>query len=719
MSRTPGKALRRRVRGLVLAGMVVTNLVPPGALPASAQEASPVLLSAENLRYEQESGAVIATGNVEVTAGARILLADRVRYDANTDVVSAEGNVSVLEADGSVFFAERIELSDQLKNGFIRGFRALLSDDSRMAANTARRIDGNRTVMRRAVYSPCRVRGQGSTQPPLWSVRASQVVHDQAAQDISYRNARLEFVGVPVAYTPYFSHPDPTIDRKSGFLVPTYGRSSQIGTTLEVPYFFDLAPDRDVTLLPLLTSKEGPVLGGEYRQRTRSGRFQLNGSVTRPDRRDQDNTKTGNKQWRSNIQANGNFDIDETWRWGFTGARSSDDTYLRRYNFDSSDTLNSNLFVEGFSGRSYASANAWAFQGLRVGDDPGEAPLILPMLDYKFISNPDLFGGTFRFDTNVLSLSRNDGRDSRRLSLRADWQTPRVGSLGDIWRFSADVRADGYWVTDAEPNARDGFTGRFVPQITVDWRWPLVRPEAGSRQVLEPLAAFIVSPYGGNPNDIPNEDSQNFEFDDTNIFSSNRFPGLDRIEGGPRLNYGLRYGLYGNGGGSLTALIGQTLRVRADDTFAPRTGLENERSDFVGRIDVSPSNFVSFYNRFRLDRETLSLRRNEITTAIGTSNYGIDITYLSLERELTADELTDREEINLSAQARLSRYWRATAQTRQDLGSDGGTLSSGIALLFGNECLNASVNFDRDFTRDRDVQPSTSFTVRIRLKHLG
>ena len=715
MKHAPGRGWRCRVRCLALAGVVAGFLVDG----AAAQDAPPVLLSAGDIRYEQDSGIVTASGGVEVTAGERILLADRVRYDANTDVVSAEGNVSVLETDGSVFFAERIELSDQLKNGFIRGFRALLSDDSRMAANSVRRVDGNRTEMTRAVYSPCKICDEDMERPPLWRIRASKVVHDQEEQTINYRNARLEFFGIPVAYTPYFSHPDPTVDRKSGFLVPTYGRSTQIGTTIEVPYFLNLAPNRDVTLTPLLTSKEGPVMGGEFRQRTPNGRFQLNGSFTRPDRRNEDNIKTGNKQWRSHIQANGDFDIDETWRWGFSGARSSDDTYLRRYNFNSSDTLTSNLFVEGFGGRSYASANAWAFQGLRAEDDPGQTPLILPMLDYNFISNPDMFGGTFRFDANALSLSRNEGRDSRRLSLRSDWQTPRVGSLGDIWRFSADVRADGYWVSDATNSSRNGFVSRLVPQLAIDWRWPLGRAEAGSRQVVEPLAAFIISPYGGNPSNIPNEDSQNFEFDDTNIFSTNRFPGLDRIEGGPRLNYGVRYGLYANGGGSLTALIGQTLRLRADDTFAPQTGLENARSDFVGRIDLSPSPFLSFYNRFRLDRDALSIRRNEITTTFGTPDYNANITYVTLERELTADELTDGEEINLAGNARLSRYWRATAQTRRDLGDDGGTLNSGIGLVYEDECFNVSINFNRDFTRDRDVQPSSSATLRIRLKHLG
>ena len=717
MALARGGEWRRRIVSAAL-GAALGGLA--AAAPAQTQDAvpQPVVLAAKDIRYEQNAGIVIASGNVEVTAGGRILLADRVRFDTRTDVVSAEGNVSVLEADGTVFFAERIELSDQLKNGFIRGFRALLADGSRMAANTARRVNGNRTVMRRAVYSPCKI-GGGSRRPPLWRIRASEVVHDQAARNISYSNARLDFFGFPVAYTPYFSHPDPTVARKSGFLVPTYSRSTQLGTTIEVPYFYNLAPSRDVTLSPLVTSREGPVLRSEYRQRTQTGRFQIDGSFPRPDRRNDDNVKTGTKQWRSNIQAVGNFGLDDTWRWGFAGARSSDDTYLRRYGFSSSDTLTSNLFVEGFSGRSYASANAWAFQGLRAEDDPGQTPLILPMLDYNFISNPDIFGGTFRFDGNALSLSRNEGLDSRRLSGRADWRAPRVGRLGDIWGLSAGLRADAYWVSDSTNGSRDGFTGRLVPQIAIDWRWPLVRPEAGSRQVLEPLAAFIVSPYGGNPNDIPNEDSQNFEFDDTNIFSTNRFPGLDRIEGGPRLNYGFRYGLYANNGGSLTALIGQTLRLKADDTFAAQTGLENPRSDFVGRIDLSPSPFVSIYNRFRLDRDTLSLRRNEITAAFGTPAYNANITYLTLQRELTADELTRREEINLSANARLSKYWRATASTRRDLGDDGGTLNSGIRLVYENECLNISVDFDRDFTRDRDVQPSTSFTLRIRLKSLG
>lgn len=715
-------------RALVASLILVLSLAGFGAHPAVGQELGQdgaVLFAADNITYDGESGLVEASGSVEVTAGDRILMADRVTYNERTDTVAAQGNVSVLEPDGSVFFADKIEIKDQLKNGFIEGFRGLLTDDSRFAAASAQRKDGNRTEMRRAVYSPCRICEDEPDRPPLWRIRASKIVHDQKEQRIDYRNARLEFFGVPVAYTPFFSHPDPTVNRKSGFLVPTYRQTSQLGTTLEVPYFFNIAPHRDVTLQPLFTTREGIVADAQYRQRTDGGEFQLRGTLTRVDERNDENVKTGKKQVRSHIEGKGLFDIDDTWRWGFDGARSSSDTYLRRYDFSTADSLTTNAFLEGFSDRNYAAANIYSFQGLREDDDPGLTPLVLPSLDYNLVSEPGRLGETYKLDANLLLLTRNQGTDSRRVSLNGSISLPHTGPLGQVINISAGLRVDGYWVSDvpdpANPAAsnRDGVTGRIVPQVSLDWRWPLVRAENGARQVVEPIANFILSPFGGNPNDIPNEDSQNFEFDDTNVFATNRFPGLDRIEGGPRINYGLRYGLFGDNGGSLTALIGQSIRPHEDDTFAARTGLETRRSDYVGRIDISPSPQFSLYQRFRLDRDDLALQRNEITFSSNAERVGANITYVRLSRELTADEITGREEINLRAHAQLAQYWTANAHTRRDLGDDGGTINAGAGLVYEDECFNVGINFDRNFTRDRDVQPSSSVTFRIKLKHLG
>ena len=725
---TGAGGLARRGRVLAVAAVLVLliGLGGLGAKSAAAQQSdAPVLFSADDITYDGENGLVNASGSVEVAAGERILMADRVTYNERTDTVTAQGNVSVLEPDGTVFFADSIELKNQLKSGFIEGFRGLLTDESRFAAARAERKDGNRTEMHRAVYSPCRICEEEPERPPLWRIRASKIIHDQEEQSIEYRNARLEVLGFPVAYTPFFSHPDPTVDRKSGFLVPTYRRTGQLGTTLEAPYFFNIAPNRDVTLQPLFTTREGAVADAEYRQRTLSGQYRLRGTVTRVSERDDDNVKTGNKKIRSHIEGNGLFDLDDTWRWGFSGARSSADTYLRRYGFSSADSLSTNAFIEGFSGRNYAAANAYTFQGLRAEDDPGQTPLVFPTLDYNFVSEPGGFGETYRLNANLMLLSRNEGTDSRRVSLDGSISLPRTGPFGQIINLFANLRADGYWVSDvpdrANPAAsnRDGLTGRIVPQVSLNWRWPLIRAENGARQVVEPVANLILSPFGGNPNDIPNEDSQNFEFDDTNVFSSNRFPGLDRIEGGPRISYGLRYGLFGNNGGSMTALIGQSIRAHDDSTFAARTGLETRRSDYVGRIDISLSPLFSFYQRFRLDRDDLTLQRNEISFSSESERFGANITYVRLSRELTSDEITGREEINLRGHVQLAQNWTANARTRRDLGDDGGTINAGAGLVYEDECFNVSIDFSRDFTRDRDVQPTSSLTFRVSLKHLG
>lgn len=685
---------------------------------------APVLLTANSVSYDREPGVVTASGNVELVSGQRVLRADSVSYDERNDTVAARGNVAILEPTGEVLFAEYAELSNQLRNGFVSEIRILMTDDSRLAANTADRTDGTRTDMSKAVFSACRSCPKHPDRAPLWQIKAFQVTHNQSARRIDYQDAFLEVYGIPVAYTPFFSHPDPTVKRKSGFLVPTYGSSSDLGAKLQVPYYFNLAPHRDATFSPLFTGKEGAVLAGEYRERTHTGQLQFQGSVTRVDERNENSAKTGDKEVRGHFEATGAFDIDNTWRWGFVAARSTDDTYLRRYDISSEDTLTSNVYLEGFRGKNYASVDAYSFQGLRREDRPGETPLILPELNYNFVSQPGSAGQRWGIDANALVLNRSGGTDSRRMSIGANWQLPYTGTSGQIYTLTATLRGDVYHVDQvANPsnptNSLEGFKGRILPRLALDWRYPFARSEGTVGQVIEPVVTVIAAPFGGNPDDIPNEDSQSFEFDDTNLFSLNRFTGLDRWEGGHRVNYGLKLGAYGIGGGNSTALIGQSLRWRGDTTFADKTGLEDRRSDYVGRLNISPGRYFDYVHRLRLDRDRFSIRRNEIDFALGPKAVRLNAGYVALSRELSADELTSREEARLSGRVQITNYWSANASTRRDLAGDGDTISWSVGAAYVDECIELGFQLDRSFTEDRDVQPSTNFSLRIKLKHLG
>lgn len=678
-----------------------------------------VMLQADKVTYDQDRGVVTAAGNVEISQGTRVLLADRVTYNQRTDTVTASGNVVLREPSGDVIFAEYLELRDQLRDGVVEGIRVLLSDQSRIAASRGRRIAGTRTEMDKVVYSPCELCPDEPDRAPLWQIKASKVIHDSEARTVEYRDAVLEFYGVPVAYTPYFSHPDPTVKRQTGFLAPIFRSSSELGLQAVTPYYWNIAPNRDATFSPWFTSKEGVVLAGEYRARTKAGGYEFDGSITYVDERDDSNQTTGDKEIRGHIRGDGRFDIDRRWRWGFDLSRSTDDTYLQRYDISDQDTLTSSLFVEGFNGRNYASAKSFLFQDLREEVSDDGVPIVMPLLDYHFIGEPDRFGGRFNLDANGLGLFRETGTDSRRISVGGGWQMPFFGPIGDAYRFTAEVRGDLYWVDDARPNESGSeLTGRVWPVAALEWRYPLVRSQGSVRQVIEPIAELILSPTGSNPDEIPNEDSISIEFDDTNLFSLNRFPGLDRVESGSRLNYGVRLGAYGESGGYSNLVVGQTLRFSNQDIFVSGSGLDEKLSDVVGRITLAPADYLDYVFRFRLDPDSGSFRRAESYLNAGPEDFRVRLSYVFLAQELSIDKFDRREEIHASARVKLTNRWSAQGEFRRDI-SENDNLFAGIGLRYVDECFDFLTAFERRFTRDRDVEPTTNIVFRIRLKNLG
>ncbi len=716
--------MTRLVARLALAGLILLCAAQAGAQEADETPdfggalTGDFLMTADTLSYEEASDTVVASGNVEVAQGGRVLRAANIRYRRREGVVTASGDVALLEPSGEVMFADSVELSGDLKSGVIHRLSVLLTDNSRIAAAGARRADGNRTVMRKAVYSPCELCPDSPARPPLWQFKAGTVVHDQSERSLTYYDASLEVLGLPVLYTPYFRHPDPTVKRQTGFLTPVYRSSAALGAEVMVPYYWSIAPNRDATFSPRFTSDEGIVLAGEYRERTESGRYMLDASITHAN-----TTAEEDRRLRGHLFAEGLFDIDREAQWGFDLEGALDDTYLARYAISSKDDLVSNLFAENYDRRSFMSANAYGFQSLRAGFQSDRSPVVLPLLDANLVSAPEYFGGYGTLDGNLMVLERQDGMDSRRLSLTGGWHRPMILEGGHLLRIDASLRGDLYhfhkpraYAPSADKEGSDTDT-RVVPQLSVEWRYPLITHIGSIRQLIEPIAQGVISPYGGNPDDIPNEDSRDLEFDHTNLFSTNRFTGFDRVESGRRVNYGVRLGFYGPDGGRATALFGQSARAKDDDLFESGSGLEHQFSDYVGRIFVQPSPLVDFSWRFRLDRRDFVARRNEIDLVAGPEWLRGRIGFADLDRHAgtVTEEFVGGREAVAGASATLLDNYSFTAQTRRDL-KDNDTIKWNMGLSYEDECILVGTGVTRSFTRDRDVQPDTVlyFTVKLR-----
>lgn len=712
---------RLRADLLAAAAVVVLSALPDPAhaqaLPSLASD-EPILLQADEVEYARELELVIARGNVEVAQGDRIVRADSLTYNRRDGIVTAQGNVAMVEPDGSVMFASYAQLDEGFAKGIARDLKARLADQTLLVAAGSTR-EGRFTQMDKAAYTACELCEDKPDRPALWQIKADKVTHDEQTRDIVYRDATLELLGVPIAYTPYFSHPDPTVDRRSGVLAPTYRSNSTLGSRIDIPYYIVIDPTTDATVTPMWTTDQGAGLSAEYRRALDNGAYALEGMIAdATDDVARDNV-------RGYIAGRGRFDLTDTWRWGFDGIWAGDDTVLRVYDITNRETLTSTLYAEELNGRDYAQIAGYWFQGLRSTQRQSELPTALPMAQWSRLGAPGMapLGGQWRMESSFAGLSRQDGTDSYRATVGGGWNRSYIGGEGGVYTLTANLRGDGYVVDDLTDDGRsfNGTAGRILPEIALDWRLPMVRSDGETRQMIEPIVMGVISPYGGNSWKIPNEDSRDFEFDETNLFSTQRFSGYDRVEGGPRVSYGLRVGHYTGDGGQITGLVGQSLRAKADDTFAPGSGLEDKVSDYVGRVVVTPNPNLDLYYRFRFDKDTFEPRRTDLGAAWIVDRASFDLSYTLLradEREVTED-YTDREEVYFSAGYDITDDFKIFGSLRRDLENDRSiNHGAGFAVDLDN-CLYIVSEVRRSFSRDRDIQPSTDVLVRVVLRTLG
>ncbi|MDF1750845.1 MAG: LPS assembly protein LptD [Alphaproteobacteria bacterium] len=716
--------------GIGLSAVPALSQTQP-AEPKTAQtineDGLPILLKADEVTQDRELGVVVARGGVEIAQGDRVLLADTLSYNQNAKTVTASGNVQILEPDGQVIFADYVELSDDMRNGTIENLRILLTGNARIAAAGGRRTNGTTMEMARGVYSPCKVCKETPDAAPLWQIKADRVIHNKTEKSIDYYDASLEMFGVPVLYTPYMTHPDPTVKRKSGFLTPSFGTKTNTGLFLRTPYFWNIGPDVDITLDPILTEKQKAFMGGEYRQAFDTGEINLSGSFTYADQVIGSPTfiRKEDDVFRGHIFTDGRFDLNETYRAGWDINRSTDQTYLRKFNFweDPGNSMTSKVYAEGFRGRNYMSAQALSFQDLCLGQR-SDTPIILPLLDYNGVGEAGKYGGRWTLDANARGLTDGDDPDSQRFSLKAGYEKEFISDWGLVSTASGSLRGDLYNVdqtgaTDgAGRTVDDGITGRIIPRVGLESRYPFARYSVGGRQVIEPMVALYAAPNGGNSQNIPNSDSTVFETDDVNVFSADRTPGLDRVETGQKAVAGINLSHYQDNGGRLALFVGQSYRFRSDYDLSVDTGVENDRSDWVGRLEITPNEYFSLFYRFNYAADEFEANRNELSFSAGGDGIRFSSNYTYIRDSLSPDSKSI-EELSLNLSTQLTDNWTTQLGTLQDLRDGGGSLQHTAGLKYEDECFIFLGRYLRSYINSADIEQEDAFLFTLTYKTLG
>ena len=713
-----------------------------------------VVLSADTVTKDDINNTVSASGHVEIVQGGSMLLAEHVTWNQTTDIVIATGDVKLIDDQGNINFSDYLEITDDMRQAFMKNVSMLLADNTRMVGRQAEK-DGNVTTINRGIFSPCELCKTDPTQPPTWQIKAVKVIHDTDSKRIYYHDATFEVDGVPVAWTPYFSSYDPTVKRADGVLETLPGYRSQLGGYIKSSYYFDIAPDMDAVLEAGEYTHQGPLIGGQFRERFDNGQIQLSGSIAESDIR-QNPTPINQdvKTVRGHIFGSGEFDLDDHWRAGFEFARSLDDIYVLKYEYSSLQVLPSHGYVEGFYDRDYINASVYSFQDLRA-NIVSDQPAALPYVTYSLFGDPgELLGGRWADSGSLLAIRRFPGQDVERVANNVSWSRKLTSDTGLVTVLNASAETDYYWtqhaVADPITNqlTAQHSAGRIFPQAYAVMSYPLERPVGYANLVVEPIVSVVGAPAFANNTSIPDEDSADLQLNSSNMFSGNRFPGIDRIEDGSRVTYGVRTGLYNLGTGYTSLFLGQSYRVSGNTVYPPDSGLTTRFSDFVGEVEVVPGKLFDIDYRFELANDLKTDRLQEVNFRVGPDNYGIYGTYLFAGQVaipnvngnvinsaalaasgalLTIDGIpvnpnlaaAERNELTLAGYYKFDKNWSISAGGTGEITHPRAVLRYNVSAGYSDDCSSFTLNISHDQTLLVGGTSGTAVSLVFSLKNLG
>ncbi|MEQ8695891.1 MAG: LPS assembly protein LptD [Bauldia litoralis] len=659
-------------------------------------------------------------GNVEVWSGIHTLMADRVIWYQKRHLIVAEGKVIYLDRSGHTVFASRIELTDDLKKYVVKDLRMLLSDGSKAAAKSGVTDIGKQKRLRKVIFSPCKICKDAPNSPPLWRIKAQTLIHDEAQKKFIYKNAWLEVFGVPIIYTPYYKHPDPTVDRATGWLSWSYGVDSKLGYFVQMPYYFVFNDREDLTLTPMVSLKERVALFAEYRRQFDKGGLVVSGSYNFARRRDENNNPISGSETRGHLFAKFRYDLDDNWRVGANIFRASDKTYLRLYDISTAESLKSRVWAERFSDRSYLNVEGWSFQGLRAGDDEKTTPAVYPNIEFDTWGKPYRDLGRWRASAYTRWLSRDEGADSYRLSGRVGWRLPDTHFGGQVVDAVANLWGDFYYSRDlglSNGQVYDGSATRFYPEFQVNWRYPFVKQLGNYQLVVAPRASLISVPVSLSQDKIPNEDSLSAELDQSSLFAIQPRSGRDRVETGTRVAYGLNVSLNSTRPWSAEAFLGQSLQldrtVVADRVLGIRQGL----SDIVGMLRVQASRYGSAIYRFQYNIQENTLSRSQFGFQVGVPEFRLSGVY-DYFTTFRSDPITEAHQIRLGARSQVTSTWTVFGGALYDLRGNG-LLEWQSGVEYRNECCRVRLSYQRYKFEDQSIGNRERFFLQIDLKYIG
>ena len=713
-------------------------LASPAAPAPGPAQSDPIGFEADQVAYAYDNEVVTATGNVVLRRDDQSVRADAVTWNRKTGQILATGNIRLVDADGNQLFTDKLELTDELKAGAMENLLLALRDGGRLAAMTGERDASGKVILTRAAYTGCAVENEdGCPKEPTWQVNATRVVYDPDRKEIRFKGARLKIFGISLLPLPGLTLAS---DGRpiNGLLIPDFQLSASNGLQISDTWYQRLGNNQDLAITGTVFTQAAPMIAAKYRALTDTGAFQITGYATQSKLISVSGSNTGTsqeKRFRGYLYANGKFQFSPEWSLSGSLRLASDRTFLKRYDISRDDRLRSTFDLERIGDYSYFSLSGWATQTLRVGDRQGLVPVALPVIDWRRRLPQSILGGKIELQLNTLAITRTAGQDTQRAFAGAQWNLTRITPWGQEVTFTALLRGDVYHSAENALTATaiyrgdPGWQARAMTIGAVDVKWPLVGEIFGGTQVFTPRFQVVASPPIRNLA-VPNEDARAIDLEDSNLFALNRFPGYDRVEDGVRFTYGFDW-QWQRPDWRVKTTVGQSYRLSNQSDIVPEgTGLASRVSDIVGRTEVRFKDIVKLTHRFRIDKDSLAVRRNEFDATLGNERTYLEVGYLRLNRNITTvEDLQDREELRAAARVGFARNWSVfgsgvfnlTNSTQDPLNTSNGfqPIRTRMGVAYQDDCIELALTWRRDYIATGDAGRGNTIQIYLALRNLG
>jgi len=714
----------QRRRSAIMAISALTVCLSSGL--SFAQQAT---IDANSLTFEESSQTAVASGDVKIDYSGKTLSADDIEWDQAADKISAKGNVQLTLDNGAKSSGEAMELTNGFQDGRIDALHSDFSNGAHMEASRGTLREGAIFTLEDAAYTACEACSQSSDKNTgedankkvadlnknddpsalTWELKSKKVVLDNQMQMVSYWNTWLEVKGVPVIYLPYFAHPTADVDKKSGFLAPSLGQDGNLGTTITTPYFWNLAPNYDITFNPQLTSDEGAIFAADWRHMTENGSYTLSVFATEPQSVLAD--IDGDHDYRGGIMGEGNFSKGD-WSASFKIEEPTDDFAFDRYNISSATIFSNEAAVERRYKNGSIRADVITYRFVNDIENSETVNHALPVIRHNHDFAETFLGGKLRWNNQLLRTIRNQGMDLTEFQSRIEWKWNHTSNNGLLWAAKNYSQIDvySYDKQNSDPN-QDLDKGHTLAasSLATSMSYPMARYSNNKTELLTPKLQVVLATENDDYDDVYLRNNVSNELSSTRLYQMG-----DAADEVSRLNYGIDYQVNYSNGLRAEVFAGQSYNLSSRD-LGVTTGYGEDSSNVVasGKIKY---NDAYLKTDLRLDQKTGDLLRNRTSMGIAGANAEASLSYSFYEEGQVGDERL--EEIAYRLQYDFDQNWSVAGKRRENLNLSRPIVDS-LAIRYEDDCSAFELRYQRDYTELGNIEPTSSVMLYFDLLTLG